>query len=240
MSGFTDAYKVVSHDLHSGALNVAFGVLIALTLVGSGAAWLQGADRSQAIAALDGAAPSWMGRFASSGTPIAVNLLSGVIGSAFVFFVFLITKGSLARFFSRMIVLAISATALGAMFVFPALVVLRRKYPHAHRPYRVPGGAPGAWVAVLLTWVVLSRTVASRRRRARFAAGHGRAQFGPRGHAQLAVGPGKIGLYSAPAQEQGLGNLAISAAGRGQDGDTFLGGGQCERGRRAEPDAGEL
>jgi amino acid transporter len=151
VSGFTDAYKAVSHDLHSGALDVVFGVLIVLTLVGSGAAWLQGADRIQAIAALDGAAPSWMGRFASSGTPIAVNLMSGVIGSAFVFFVFLITKGSLARFFSVMIVLAISATAIGAMFVFPALVVLRRKYPHVHRPYRVPGGAAGAWVAVLLT-----------------------------------------------------------------------------------------
>lgn len=37
------------------------------------------------------------------------------------------------------------------MFVFPALVVLRRRYPHAPRPYRVPGGAAGAWVAVLLT-----------------------------------------------------------------------------------------
>jgi hypothetical protein len=37
------------------------------------------------------------------------------------------------------------------MFVFPALVVLRRKYPYAHRPYRVPGGTAGASVAVLLT-----------------------------------------------------------------------------------------
>ena len=31
------------------------------------------------------------------------------------------------------------ATAMGYMFVFPALVALRHKYPHAHRPYRVPG-----------------------------------------------------------------------------------------------------
>jgi amino acid transporter len=151
VSGFTDAYKAVSSDLHSRPLDVVFGILIVLTLLASGTAWLQGADRIQAIAALDGAAPSWLGKFAGSGTPIAVNLMSGVIGSAFVFFVFLITKGSLARFFTVMIVLAISATAIGAMFVFPALVVLRRKYPHAHRPYRVPGGTAGAWVAVLLT-----------------------------------------------------------------------------------------
>jgi glutamate:GABA antiporter len=153
VSGFADAYKAVSSDLHSRPLDVVFGVLIVLTLVGSGAAWLDGADRIQAIAALDGAAPSWMGRFASSGTPIAVNLMSGAIGSAFVLLVFLITKGSLASFFSVMIALAISSTALGYVMVFPALVVLRRKYPLAHRPYRVPGGMAGAWGAVLLTEV---------------------------------------------------------------------------------------
>jgi amino acid transporter len=88
-----------------------------------------------------------MGRFASFGTPIAVNLTSGTIASAFVFFAFLITKRSLAHFFAVMISLVISTTALSYVFVFPALVVLRRKHPAAHRPYRVPGGTAGAWLA---------------------------------------------------------------------------------------------
>ena len=158
VAGFADAYKAVSSGLHSHALDVVFGILIILTLVGSGAVWLAGADRIQAIAALDGAAPSWMSRFSRVGTPITVNLMSGVIGSVFVICVFLITKGSLAHFFSVMIALTISATALGYVFVFPALVVLRRKYPHAHRPYRVPGGMPGAWAAVLLTEVFVAVT----------------------------------------------------------------------------------
>jgi glutamate:GABA antiporter len=151
VSGFTDAYRAVSSELHSRPLDAVFGILIILTLVGSGAVWLEGADRVQAIAALDGAAPSWMGRFTNFGTPITVNLMSGVIGSAFVCLVFLITKGSLGHFFSVMIALAISSTAMCYVFVFPALVVLRRKYPHAHRPYRVPGGMAGAWVAALIT-----------------------------------------------------------------------------------------
>lgn len=151
VSGFTDAFKAVSGDLHSRPLDVVFAILIILTLVGSGAVWLEGGDRVQAIAALDGAAPSWMGRFASFGTPVTVNLMSGVISSAFVFFVFLITKGSLADFFSVMIALAISSTALCYVFVFPALVMLRRKYPHVPRPYRVPGGVAGAWAAALIT-----------------------------------------------------------------------------------------
>jgi amino acid transporter len=151
VSGFTDAYKAVASGLHSRALDVTFGVLIILTLVGSGSVWLEGADRTQAIAALDGAAPAWMGRFASFGTPIAVNIASGLIGSAFVFFVFLVTKGSLANFFSVMISLVISTTSLSYVFVFPALVALRRKYPAAPRPYRVPGGMAGAWIVAVIT-----------------------------------------------------------------------------------------
>jgi len=147
VAGFTDAYKAVATDLHSRALDVTFGVLIILTLLGSGSVWLEGADRTQAIAALDGAAPSFMGRFSRIGTPVTVNILSGLIASAFVCFAFLITKGSLANFFSVMIALVISTTSVSYVLVFPALIALRRKYPDAPRPYRVPGGMAGAWLA---------------------------------------------------------------------------------------------
>ena len=130
-----------------------------LTLVASGSVWLQGADRTQAIAALDGAAPAWMGRFASFGTPIAVNLASGVIASVLCVLVLLLSKGSLASFFAVMLALAISTTTLSYIFVFPALIILRRRYPDADRPYRVPGGQAGAWVAVIVTEAFVIVTV---------------------------------------------------------------------------------
>jgi amino acid transporter len=151
VGGFADAYKAVAGVLHSHGLNVVFAILIILTLVGSGAVWLEGADRTQAIAALDGAAPAWMGRFTSFGTPIAVNLMSGILASVFVFFVFLITSGKLASFFSVMISLVISTTAVSYFFIFPALVALRKKHPNVHRPYRVPGGMAGAWIATVIS-----------------------------------------------------------------------------------------
>lgn len=151
VSGFAVAYKAVAGVFHSHGLNVVFGIGIVLTLLGSGAVWLEGADRTQAVAALDGAAPAWMGRFGRVGTPIAVNLTSGVVGSAFVFFVFLVTHGSLAHFFSIMIALVISTTSVSYLFIFPALVVLRRKYPDTRRPYRVPGGMAGAWIAAVIS-----------------------------------------------------------------------------------------
>ena len=62
--------------------------------------------------------------------------------------VFVATSGSLASFFSIMLSLTISSTAVGYIAIFPALLILRRRYPNAPRRYRVPGGTAGAWVAV--------------------------------------------------------------------------------------------
>jgi glutamate:GABA antiporter len=159
VGGFVDAYSAVAGVLHSHGLNVVFAILVILTLIGSGSVWLEGADRTQAIAALDGAAPSWMGKFTSFGTPIAVNLSSGVVASAMCVLVLLVTKGSLASFFTVMLALTVSSTTLSYLFIFPALVVLRRRHPNADRPYRVPGGAPGAWAAVLITELFVVVTV---------------------------------------------------------------------------------
>lgn len=158
VSGFTDAYKAVAGVFHSHGVNVLFAVLVILTLVGSGSVWLEGADRTQAIAALDGAAPAWMGRFTSFGTPIAVNISSGVVASVFGVLIFLVTSGSLASFFSVMLALTISTTTLSYVFIFPALIVLRRRYPDVNRPYRVPGGTAGAWAAVIITEIFVAIT----------------------------------------------------------------------------------
>jgi glutamate:GABA antiporter len=159
VGGFADAYSAVTGVFHSHGLNVVFAVLVILTLVGSGSVWLEGADRTQAIAALDGAAPTWMGKFTSFGTPIAVNISSGVVASAICVVVFLVTKGSLESFFAVMLALTVSTTVLSYVFIFPALTVLRRKYPNAERPYRVPGGAAGAWAAVIITELFVVVTV---------------------------------------------------------------------------------
>lgn len=151
VTGFTAAYADVARVFGSHGVNVLFAVLVILTLIGSGSVWLEGADRTQAIAALDGAAPAWMGRFTSFGTPIAVNIASGVVASVFGVLIFIVTQGSLAHFFSVMLALTISTAALSYFFIFPALIRLRRRYPDVPRPYRVPGGVAGAWAAVILT-----------------------------------------------------------------------------------------
>ena len=160
VSGFPDAYGAVAGVLGGahGPIGWLMGVMIILIIISAGGVWLQGAARTQAVAGLDGAAPLALGKFSKSGTPIAMNLASAGIGSAFVILVFTISSGSLANFFAVMLSIVISLTALQYAFIFPAVIVLRKKYPDRVRPYRIPGGAVGMWLCVIATEFIVVLT----------------------------------------------------------------------------------
>ena len=54
------------------------------SLVTSGAVWMIGSDRVQAVAAYDGAFWGWFGVFNRRfGTPVRVNVMSGLVATAF-------------------------------------------------------------------------------------------------------------------------------------------------------------
>jgi glutamate:GABA antiporter len=159
VGGFPDAYLKVASILHGGAntaLNYLIGVLVILTIISAGGVWLQGAVRVQAVAGLDGAGPLWLGKFSRrTGTPVIMNVVSAIIGSVFVALVFLLTSGSLADFFTVMVTLVISLTALMYFFMLPSVIPLRKKYPDHHRPFRIPGGTVGVWVCVILSEAII-------------------------------------------------------------------------------------
>jgi len=159
VDGFAAAYFAVASLLHGTAqtwLNYLIGVLIVLTVVSAGGVWLQGAVRVQAVAGLDGAGPLWLGKFSRrTGTPVIMNVVSAIIGSIFVALVFLLTSGSLASFFTVMVTLVISLTALMYFFIIPAVIPLRRKYPDHQRPFRVPGGTVGLWICVIFSEAII-------------------------------------------------------------------------------------
>jgi amino acid transporter len=131
-------------------------------LASSGTTWLMGADRSQAVASFDGAGPRFLGVFSARwGTPIVVNLLSGVFSTIVMVLAFTLTSGSAAKYFTVVLSLAISTTTISYLLVFPALIRLRYTHAHVPRPYRVPGGMAGAWIISLLTtaWAALATVV---------------------------------------------------------------------------------
>ncbi|HEY4871941.1 MAG TPA: APC family permease [Candidatus Dormibacteraeota bacterium] len=155
VTGFVAGYQtVVSNALGGGAANVLNGIVgiaVVFALLSSGTVWLMGSDRLMAIGALQGSGPRSLGYFSSRfGTPVPVNVVSGILASLFLIANFLITGGSLKNFFTIVLGLVISTTTFSYVLVFPAIVVLRRKYPNARRPYRIGGGVVGVWVAMLL------------------------------------------------------------------------------------------
>jgi amino acid transporter len=118
-----------------------------------------GADRAQAVASYDGAGPRALGVFSKKwGTPIAVNLLSGLFATIMFVAAFQLTSGNTAKYFTAALGLAVSTTTLSYLCIFPALYLLRKKHPHVPRPYRVPGGDRVALLISGLTffWAALA------------------------------------------------------------------------------------
>jgi glutamate:GABA antiporter len=165
LGGFIDAIQTVFgvYGGASGALFTAMALLFIFTLMTSGAVWMIGSDRIQAAAAYDGAFPGFFGVFnARLGTPVRVNVLSGIVASAFtIAAINLLHNQSTKSAFQVVLTIAISTTLISYLWIFPAAAVLRHKYPDVHRPYRVPGGSRAMWgaTALITFWVALGTWV---------------------------------------------------------------------------------
>ncbi|MGA8457034.1 MAG: APC family permease [Streptosporangiaceae bacterium] len=165
VGGFVDALQTVfvvygGHTTASGTVLTGAGKILAdvcaigviFGLLSSGVVWLIGSDRTQAVAGFDGAAPRWMGYFSKRlGTPIGVNLLSGVVSTGVLVLALTLTSGNAAKYFSATLGLVISMVTITYVLIFPAVIRLRYKYPDVSRPYRIPGGTTGLWVVGILT-----------------------------------------------------------------------------------------
>ena len=121
------------------------------------------ADRTYAISALDRTAPLIFGRFSGKyGTPIAVNIMSGIMATVAMVAAVLVTKftaGNITTLFILVFGFVISTATLAYLFIFPSFLILRYKYPHVPRTYRVPGGMPVAWIVTVLPFAYAAFTV---------------------------------------------------------------------------------
>jgi amino acid transporter len=165
ISGFLDAVKA-TFSVYGGAADVllkAATIGFIITLVTSGAVWMIGGDRILAVAAYDGAFAPYFGRFnARLGTPVRVNVLSGILSSAFMIAaVSLFNNGEDSKFYI-VLTIAISTTLMSYLWIFPAALKLRYGHGHVDRPYRVGKSGNGLMIAaVALTtfWAALGSWV---------------------------------------------------------------------------------
>jgi glutamate:GABA antiporter len=158
VGSFLTAFKSVDSVLGSLATPVGWIVALAfaIALASSGATWIMGADRTYAISALDRTAPLIFGRFSGRfGTPISVNIMSGIMATVAMVAAILVTtfgKGDIVTLFGLVLGFVVSTATLAYLFIFPSFLILRYKYPHVPRVYRVPGGMPVAWIVTVLAF----------------------------------------------------------------------------------------
>ena len=164
IGGFIDAVTKV-FSVYGGAahtLLILMTVCFVGTLVTSGAVWMIGSDRIQAVAAYDGSFFPWFGVFnAKLGTPVRVNVMSGVVSTAFCFAAIAFFNSGSDSTFQIVLDIAISTTLISYIWIFPAAWKLRHTHPEVPRPYRVPSRYGMGIGALLITaWVVLGSWVA--------------------------------------------------------------------------------
>jgi amino acid transporter len=167
IGGFIDAVTLTFHGVYGGA---AHPLLIVMTigfvgaLITSGAVWMIGSDRIQAVASYDGAFIPFFGVFNKRlGTPVRVNVLSGITSSAFaIAAIYLLKNASTASAFAVVLDIAISTTLISYLWIFPAVLKLRYSHPDVRRPYLHPFGMAGIWTSTILVtfWILLGSWVA--------------------------------------------------------------------------------
>ncbi|HEY0891214.1 MAG TPA: APC family permease [Nocardioides sp.] len=165
IGGLLDAVGTV-YSVYGGAADAMLTItalVFVYVLMSQGAAWMIISDRMQAMTAADGSFfGGFFGRFHPGlGTPVRVNLLSGVVSTAFMLVAMQVT-GSGASIFGVVLTISISTFLLSYLLIIPAAIRLRRRYPERPRPFRVPvsdtGFAVLGWLA--FAWVLLGSWVA--------------------------------------------------------------------------------
>ena len=118
-------------------------MLFILCLLTSGATWIMGSDRALAVSCYDGAGPRVLGVInARFGTPVRVNVFSGVVATVVVVLAQQITSGNAAKYFDAVLGVTISTTLISYLLIYPALWKLRRSHPDTPRPFKMPWHRP--------------------------------------------------------------------------------------------------
>ncbi|MFI1496862.1 APC family permease [Streptomyces platensis] len=166
VGGFMDAARLVFgiYGEARGPVLTFVAVLFVVALLTQGSAWMIVADRMQAMAAADGGffSPGLGAFHPRLGTPVRMNLLSGVTATVFLTAAMNLAKGDAAAVFGVVLTVAITTLLLSYLAVVPSLLALRLRHREVPRPYRVPFGTRGFTVATLLVyaWIVLGSWVA--------------------------------------------------------------------------------
>jgi amino acid transporter len=133
------------------ALGDICAIMFIICVLTSGVTWIMGADRALAVSGYDGAAPRFLGVINSRfGTPVRVNIFSGIVSTIILILAHQLTNGNAAKFFGAVLGVTISTTLVSYLLIYPALWKLRRSHPEVARPFKMPWFKPLTVVLMVL------------------------------------------------------------------------------------------
>lgn len=125
------------------------GIAVMAAYVGNMITWSLGANRSAMEAAEAGRLPMVFAVETRKGSPLWAYVLTGLVSTTVLLFAAIFLR-SQDRLYYAIFAASSVIFLLPHVLMFPAVIRLRRIDPGTERPFRVPGGAVGLWLAVAL------------------------------------------------------------------------------------------
>ena len=94
------------------------------------------------------------------GTPVRVNVFSGIVATIVVVLAQQITSGNAAKYFDAVLGVTISTTLISYLLIYPALWKLRRSHPNTPRPFRMPAYRPLTVILMILVAIASVQLIA--------------------------------------------------------------------------------
>ncbi len=101
--------------------------------------------------------PRWMSvTHGQRKTPWVALVVGSAVGYAVLLLLHAIDPTGTGAFGGVILNMAVFGAVIAYAMQMVAFIVLRRRYPHIHRPYRSPLGTPGAWLALIISLATLA------------------------------------------------------------------------------------
>lgn len=148
VAGLLQAFSLFFAKFHMSYLMPVLAILIVVGALAGVGAWILSPAKGLMVASQDGSLPAGLSKTSKGGVPTRILLLQGVIFTALCSIFLLMPSVSSSFWVLTDITAILSLIVYVAMFL--ACIVLRFKYPHVERSFKIPGGNLGLWVFCLL------------------------------------------------------------------------------------------
>ena len=148
VSGVLQAFSEFFQKFNLSFLVPVIAFLIALGPMGQILAMILGPTKALLASANRGDLPPFFKKTNENNIPVNILITQGIIVTIFSFVFFFMPTVSSS--FWILSVLVIQLYLIMYVFFYTAAIKLRYKYPKEKRPYKVPGGKYGIWIAALI------------------------------------------------------------------------------------------